>query len=87
MDHQYWNSGENDLYDPRVTAYRGEIYGFWLWCDIKGYDGTFYVYCQRTDPLIEAVWTIANTNDLRYSRCIYFVVELLKSISGRMRCL
>lgn len=45
---------ENSL-DSSVRPERGEICGFFLWCDIKGYDegATVYAYSQLMDPLIE----------------------------------
>jgi hypothetical protein len=38
----------------------GEICGFFLWTDVKGYNGSMlYAYCQPTDPLLEEGWSIA----------------------------
>ena len=56
---------ENTL-DSSVSPERGEICGFFLWCNIKGYDegGTVYAYSQPTDPLIEAGWSIAAIDDI-----------------------
>jgi hypothetical protein len=36
----------------------GDIVGFWLWVDIKGYAKTLFAYAQTTDPLIEDGWSI-----------------------------
>jgi hypothetical protein len=35
----------------------GEVCGFFLWADLKGYNGpVLHSYCQSVDPLIEAGW-------------------------------
>ena len=40
----------------------GQVCGFMLWNDVKGYanDGRLYCYCQPVDPLIEEGWEVVN---------------------------
>ena len=43
--------------DP--NAQEGDICGFFLWTDLKGYNGSvLYAYSQLTDPLIEEGWSV-----------------------------
>ena len=50
---------ENAL-DDSASADKGEICGFFLSTDVKGYNGSMlYAYCQPTDPLLEEGWSIA----------------------------
>lgn len=42
----------------------GEILGFFLWCDMKGYDDTsLYCYAQSCDPLIDEGWAVADLDE------------------------
>jgi hypothetical protein len=42
-----------------TDAEPGDVCGFFLWTDIKGYHGSMlYAYCQPTDPLIDDGWTL-----------------------------
>jgi len=46
--------------DTSVTAERGDILGFFLWCDIKSYSGpSLLCYAQACNPLIDEGWTVA----------------------------
>jgi hypothetical protein len=39
----------------------GDVVGFFLWCDIQGYDGaSLYRYAQSCDPLIKDGWVVAD---------------------------
>ena len=40
----------------------GQVCGFMLWNDVKGYanDGRLYCYCQIVDPLIDEGWEVLN---------------------------
>lgn len=48
------------LSDMEHLAATEEIAGFFIWCDIKGYDApSLYRYAQPCDPLIEEGWSVA----------------------------
>jgi hypothetical protein len=47
----------------KTSNREGEIVGFWLWADIKGYAKTLSAYAQIADPLIEDGWSIVKVLD------------------------
>jgi hypothetical protein len=47
----------------KTSNREGDIVGFWLWADIKGYAKTLFAYAQIADPLIEDGWSIVKVLD------------------------